>query len=68
VHGKELVVRFRIEEGVLGPGELDTHHDGVEPAQQEKEKGGGQDALADGVVLNGAQPAQQARGVGPQPL
>jgi hypothetical protein len=68
VHREELVVLLGRDQRVLGPRQLQAHHERVEAAQQEEAKSGGQIALAYRVILDGREDADKARWVSPGAL
>jgi hypothetical protein len=63
VHREQLVVRRRVQEGVLGRAELDPHEQRLEPADQEEEEGADAVQDTDPLVIDGRHPAPHAAAV-----
>jgi hypothetical protein len=59
VHGEELVVRFRREQVELGAGELQSHHQRLDSADDQEDHRGRQVTRADLLVVDGGEPAPQ---------
>jgi hypothetical protein len=66
-HGEELVVEIRPDEVALRPRELHAHHRGERAAEQKESERGEEIALADDLVVDRREPADQARGRAPGP-
>ena len=65
MHGEELVVEVRPDELALRPRELQAHHRGKRAAEHKKDERGEEIAPADDLVVDGREPADQARGRAP---
>ena len=60
VHGEELAVLLGSEQSLVGAGELRADEQSFDAADQQKEKRGENVALADFLVVDGGEPAEEA--------
>ena len=55
MHGEDLVVRFRIEHAVVRIRQLETHHQRLQPADDQEQECGGEISLPEFLVVYGAE-------------
>src|SRR5262249_22934998 len=66
--GEDLVIEIGTEEAALRMGQLEPHQQRQGPAEQEKEKGGDDEAFADRPMVHIAKPAEHSPRIMPSPL
>jgi hypothetical protein len=65
VHGEQLVVSVGSDDVAVGPCELQAHHRGEQSGEHEERERREDEADADALVVDGREPADEPRFVGP---